>query len=76
MNINTCLISPFSPGDKVDISRHHTMQDARVTNGVVTDCKKTVDPDSDGLSLWMVYITLDNGRRLGVRPSYVDLIKD
>lgn len=72
MNINTCLIQPFCIGDRVDLSRHHIMLDSRVTTGVVTDCIRDTSDNIPGY--WMVRVTLDNGRKVGVRPSYVDLL--
>lgn len=74
MNINTLIIQPFECGDRVDVSRHHAFRDCKTTTGTVIECEKRQSPGEDGPALWMVNIELDNGRKIGVRPSYVDLV--
>lgn len=73
MNINTLIIPPFECGDKVDVSRHHAFRDCKTTTGKVTGCEKRQDEPGHP-AMWMVQIQLDNGRQIGVRPSYVDLV--
>lgn len=74
MNINTIVIEPFSPGDRVDVSRHSAFADCKTTIGTVIECQKDISVDYQGPALWMVKIELDNGRKIGVRPSFVDLV--
>jgi hypothetical protein len=71
--INSLCIEPFSKGDRVKVT-HPSFRDCITTTGNVTGCKKDLVPDYDGPKLWMVSVTLDNGRRVGVRPHYVEYI--
>lgn len=73
--INTVVIQPFEIGDRVDVSRHHILQDCRTTTGTVVHCTKDKIVDEEQSGMWMVKIKLDNGRVIGVRPSYLDLLK-
>jgi hypothetical protein len=74
MDINRLIIEPFEAGDRVDVSRSHRFSDCKTTTGTVINCVKDVDKHYEGAALWMVHIELDNGSKIGIRPSYVDLI--
>lgn len=73
-NVNTVVIPPFERGDRVDASRHHVLRDCKTTEGTVIGCKKDAFGEYLGPAMWMVEIKLDNGRVVGVRPKYLNLI--
>jgi hypothetical protein len=75
-DINTVVVEPFESGDRVDVCRHYRYEDCKTTTGTVIKCVKDRNREYSGPALWMVNIELDNGKKIGVRPAWVDLIKE
>lgn len=75
IDINRLCICPFEVGDRVKIN-HHVFEDCLIKTGVVIDCQKKDDEEHVGDFIWMVYILVDNGRKVGFRPSQLELEND